>query len=216
MVPSLRRLSVYASSGSAPAGLAVRQRPMLHAKRTISPRNIAPSPKGGNGCFPIPVRQTPARTARAAWPRARLLPRHDLVHGNRRRAQAYGPFLRHAQGMFGFGHFRNVQAGGGAEAESGGQITTGFTPPFAQIRNLDAEARLEQTQGRSVVEGRAANMAAATEGRDHQARHPEAKPDRQAIDIFARRSWRRHRRGDMIEHAVILIVIEDEGRLGPE
>ena len=74
----------------------------------------------------------------------------------------------------------------------------------------------QKLQDRGVVERLAAHPAAGGPGRDDDARHAEPAADRLAVDEFVRRACGRRGRRDVVEDAVVLVVIENERRLGPD
>ena len=89
--------------------------------------------------------------------------------------------------------------------------------------------RSMKLQHRGVVEQLGADPAALAPGRDHQHRHPGPEADRHAVEVLVpdrQRAaaliavelgvHRRHGGRHMVEEAVILVVVHDQGGLGPD
>ena len=83
-----------------------------------------------------------------------------------------------------------------------------------------------KAQGRGVVEHLGGHEAALGEGRHEEARHAEAEADRAAMPPASAGSGltvryspgvpgRRHGRRHVVEEAAVLVVVEDEQRVGP-
>src|SRR5277367_422602 len=66
-----------------------------------------------------------------------------------------------------------------------------------------------------MVERFAGYPTAGGPGRNDDAGNPETASNREAFYEFVRRSGRRYRRWNVIEQAVVLVVVEDEHRFGP-
>src|SRR5580700_3399132 len=102
------------------------------------------------------------------------------------------------------------------EAERGGQIAKCLAAPVTDVGLANAGEFLEKLQHRRVIEGLAADPTAGGPGRNDNAGNAEPGADRQAMDVLARRALWRRRRDDVIEQAVVLVIVEYEDRLCPD
>src|SRR4051812_29358109 len=78
---------------------------------------------------------------------------------------------------------RRCPVGRRGEVEGRREIAGDRPAPRAEVRDLGAEAALEEAQQRGVVEAVGADQAAAAEGRDDEQWHAEAQADRAAYAL---------------------------------
>ena len=102
------------------------------------------------------------------------------------------------------------------EAKGRGQITERLPAPVRDVRLFDAGESLQELDDRRVIEGLATNPTADRPRRNDDTRDAEARPDWPAIHEFVGRAGGRSGGRHVIEQAVVLVVVQNEGRLGPD
>ena len=102
------------------------------------------------------------------------------------------------------------------EAKRGRQIAKCFPSALSDIGLANSGEFLEKLQHRSVVKRLTADPPASSPRGNDNAGNPKPGTNRRAVDVFSRSIRRRCGRDDVIEKAVVLIVVEDEHRLSPD
>jgi len=105
---------------------------------------------------------------------------------------------------------------GRREVEGRGQVAAQRAPPLRNIRLDDTGQYFEEANDRCVVEYLRAYVTAPAPRRNHEHRHARAQTDRQAADKLIRRPRRWHGRRDMIEEAIVFIVVDQQHRGRPD
>ncbi len=131
----------------------------------------------------------------------------------------------------GRGRQRGRRGIGPGEVEGRGQVAADGTAPRGDVGLLDPEALLHEADHRGVVEGLGADVAALAPGGDHDHRDARAEPVRSgrvaaATGVEVLRhvgrgqapggGGRRVRRDHVVEEAVVLVVGDEQGGLGPD